>query len=175
MYGQVKNQNYQKSLEKNNILISEYIGDDDFCWFKCNLKTNKNNIIENIQNKDYLMENNPFIIDIIVKENIYYNHIDSPAPLLGIPEQELIYDLKINDQENIFIEIVSVETDSIFEDTERCCIKYLIMESDNINQDQDQDQDIEIYIIIKLSQKIVGNKHIKYLRTYIYSFLKSIQ
>ena len=173
MNDQVKNQNYQKSLEKNNILISEYIADDDFCWFKCNIKSNKNNIIENIQNKDHLMENNPFIIDIINKDNIYYNHIESPAALLGIPEQELIYDLKINNQDNIFIEIVSVEKDSIFEDTERCCIKYLTMENNDIKEQQGED--IEIYIVIKLSQKIVGNKHVKYLRTYIYSFLKSIQ
>ena len=170
MYNQLKNKIYQKTFEKKNIKISESVSDDEFCWFKCNIKSDKNDIIKNIQDKDYLMDNNPFIIDIIRKDNIYYNHIESPAPLLGIPEQELIYDLKINDQNDIFIEIVSVEKDSVFEDTERCCIKYLIME----NKD-DQPDDVEIYIIIKLSQKIVGDKHIKYLRTYIYSFLRSIQ
>lgn len=170
MYNQVKNKIYQKTFEKKNITISESESDDDYCWFKCNIKSDKNDIIKNIQDKDYLMDNNPFIIDIITKDNIYYNHIESPAPLLGIPEQELIYDLKINDQNDIFIEIVSVEKDSVFEDTERCCIKYLIMENND-----DQSDDVEIYIIIKLSQKIVGDKHIKYLRTYIYSFLRSIQ
>ena len=31
----------------------------------------------------------------------------------------------------------------------------------------DQPDDVEIYIIIKLSQKIVGDKHIKYLSVLI--------
>ena len=39
---------------------------------------------------------------------------------------------------------------------------------------ENESDNIDIYAIIKPSQKIVGNKHITYLRNFLYNILKII-
>ena len=155
--------NFQESINKENVVISEY-DNNDICWFKCKIKTDYINLLDKIKDKQYQKKINPLLLDIIEKENIFYYNLKSPAPLLGIPEQNFIF--RIKEKDNI-IYLYSVETENIFEDSDTNKIEYFQLKFNNGYA--------EIYTVIKPSQLLPGNKHVVYLRNFLFYFLKSLQ
>ena len=167
MYDDAKNKNYKLILNENNVSISEYIDKNDLCWFKCKFMANKKNIIKNITNIEKIKKDNIDILNIKKNGDIYHYHLESPASLLGIPEQEIIFDLKINKHQNIFVDIKSVNEKPIYEDVDVNKIKLFTIEQNEFNIN-------EVYIAILPSQKIIGNKHLIFLRKFLYSFFISL-
>jgi len=167
MNKEIKEKNYKDILNKEGIQLAEFY-DNKLCWFKCKITSKINTIVENIKNIENQKKLNPLLIDLIVKNNIFYNHIKSPAPLLGIAEQDLVYIYEVKEKNNNkYIKIKSIDKKSIFEDTNRNNIEYFKIEENN--------NDIEVYAVIEPSQKILGNKHVNYLRNFLFYFLKSIK
>lgn len=163
----LRNINYKESLKDSDIIISEYI-DKELCWFKCETKSNYSNIIKNINDKDHQIKLNPLVIDIINKKNIYCYHLKSPAPMLGLPEQKFNFTVEIKEEnETKIILLKNAKQTNIFEDSEENKIEYCIIEIVN--------DIITAYAILRASQILPGNKHIVYLRNFLYHFLKSLK
>ena len=162
-YNNLKNLKYEETINKENIKISEFT-DNNKCFFKSEIKySNNKTILENLQNKEQQIKKNPMLLEIVIKDNYYFYHFKSPAPLLGLPEQNIVFEVKIEDK---CIFLTSIEQENIFEDTERNYINYFKME--------EIDDYIQIFSVLEPSSILPGNNHMKILRNLLYFFFKSI-